>query len=722
MLTYSSLQDKRYLLLSSLQLSIPVILLLLVLLIVVYQYAFTLEEQRWQQRHIDKISALQILVQSHHIDAISDLILISRVPSLFSDTPESNVQLEARLTELALSHRIYYQLRFIDIQGMERVRINYRNGQIYTVPKEALQDKSHRDYFAASIHLEAGGVAISPLDLNMEHHAIEMPVSPVIRYATPVFDETGQRRGIFVLNYLAENLFSRISLYDRSSELNILLVNDKGGLLYTQNEDDKWGGYLPGRPYFSDLYGNWLEDGNLDGGVEINHRGLFSYLRVDTSADLISDDLANFLATNKLTLYPMEGPWKIICHTSDENYGANARELLMTAGGGLLLFSIAMVLFIYYWRIEHNQRQGLQVDNAAYIKVFEQSDEVIYITDPSATILYANDAVNRSYGYTPDELIGQKANIFKSGLLPDSFYHHMWRLITSGECFDGLFVNRAKDGSLVYELKTITPIFSSEGELVQYVSTGQDITSNQALREREMQVTSNIAGGLSHHFGNLLSVICGYSELTQASLKKQDFSALAQHIDEILTASERMEVLLRRIRALSGSAEHLMEYVDPQKLLQQILLQERSQLPQGVKIIENLQSCGVIKVNKSDLALVIHELVENAIEALPAQQGEIGLTLQEELLNDVTCNTCGKPLSGMYCMITIADNGSGIPPAIHELIWTPFYSTKESARMVGTTPGLGLALVRSIIHDHDAHLLMESHPQGTTIHLLFRLD
>ena len=68
----------------------------------------------------------------------------------------------------------YEQIRWLDMKGMERLRVDYRNGVTRIVPQRELQDKSARYYFAEAIALLPGEIYISPLDLNVEHGEVEV--------------------------------------------------------------------------------------------------------------------------------------------------------------------------------------------------------------------------------------------------------------------------------------------------------------------------------------------------------------------------------------------------------------------------------------------------------------------------------------------------------------------------------------------------------------------
>ncbi len=114
----------------------------------------------------------------------------------------------------------------------------------------------------------------------------------------------------------------------------------------------------------------------------------------------------------------------------------------------------------------------------------QQTDDHIFITDRNGIIEYVNSSVEKCTGYRKEEIIGKTPAIFKSGRHPDSFFKKMWQEILSGNTFSAVFVNRAKNGALYFEEKTITPIRNSRGEITHFVSTGRDITERIQAEER----------------------------------------------------------------------------------------------------------------------------------------------------------------------------------------------------------------------------------------------
>ena len=113
----------------------------------------------------------------------------------------------------------------------------------------------------------------------------------------------------------------------------------------------------------------------------------------------------------------------------------------------------------------------------------------ILIADVNGMIIWANPAVTALTGYTLEELVGQKTNIFRSGEHDESFYEDLWNTVTSGQVWRARIVNRKKDGSLYYEDQTITPVKDESGEIINFIAVKEDITAvqkaNDQLRESE---------------------------------------------------------------------------------------------------------------------------------------------------------------------------------------------------------------------------------------------
>ena len=111
---------------------------------------------------------------------------------------------------------------------------------------------------------------------------------------------------------------------------------------------------------------------------------------------------------------------------------------------------------------------------------------LVSIADIQGNIVYVNDKFCKKSGYTQDELIGQNHRIVNSGYHGKDYIKNVWRTIAQGDCWQGEFCNRRKDGSLYWVDSTITALLGEDGKPRQYLSIRRDIT---ATKENEVKLT-----------------------------------------------------------------------------------------------------------------------------------------------------------------------------------------------------------------------------------------
>ncbi|WP_440053477.1 ATP-binding protein [Pseudoalteromonas sp. T1lg65] len=102
------------------------------------------------------------------------------------------------------------QLRMITADGQELVRVDRKNGKVFSVPKAKLQNKSDRAYVSETLKLSEFSAYISKVELNIENGKIEQPINPVLRVAIPVYSAENELFAILVVNASAKPLFSTL--------------------------------------------------------------------------------------------------------------------------------------------------------------------------------------------------------------------------------------------------------------------------------------------------------------------------------------------------------------------------------------------------------------------------------------------------------------------------------------------------------------------------------
>ena len=112
-----------------------------------------------------------------------------------------------------------------------------------------------------------------------------------------------------------------------------------------------------------------------------------------------------------------------------------------------------------------------------------ESQEGMFITDASCSIIRVNSAFTRITGYPAEEVIGKNPSMFKSGRHDANFYSAMWERIHSAGSWEGEIWNKRRNGEIFPERLTITAVKMADGMVTHYVSTLTDITMSKAATD-----------------------------------------------------------------------------------------------------------------------------------------------------------------------------------------------------------------------------------------------
>ena len=256
----------------------------------------------------------------HFRGLIADLLILARGDLLdFIEDPqlENRRRVERKWLLFARQKRIYQQLRFLDAEGRERLRVNLsKSGQTELVEQAELQDKSDRYYFRDTAVTEEGGVYVSPLDLNVESGKIELPHLPMLRLGTPIYDRQGEFRGVVVINVFGEYLLGPIKEMAQRFRPQFMLVNQQGYWLCHMEREAEWGFMLPhGRSFAAEFPDPWAQIRREEKGQFTSRQGVFSFTTLHTRRE------AHQRATGIKWGLPESGEsgetphfWKIISH------------------------------------------------------------------------------------------------------------------------------------------------------------------------------------------------------------------------------------------------------------------------------------------------------------------------------------------------------------------------------------------------------------------------
>ncbi len=226
--------------------------------------------------------------------------------------------------------RTYDQIRFLDADGNERVRVNYDSSGAYLVDRSELQNKADRYYFTDTIGLKENQVYISKMDLNIENNTIEQPIKPMIRFSTPYF-VNGELRGIIILNYMADDMLRQIRQAASTGEGSFFLLNSDGYWLLNSGDPGKeWAFMYEDKAdvrFSEEFRDEWeiIRGSSAGSHPLISRSGVFVHLNVATGR-LFSEEVST------VSYVLGSGDWTLISHlpAGSENGALFTRTLWTT--------------------------------------------------------------------------------------------------------------------------------------------------------------------------------------------------------------------------------------------------------------------------------------------------------------------------------------------------------------------------------------------------------
>ncbi len=332
----------------------------------------------------------------------------------------------------------------------------------------------------------------------------------------------------------------------------------------------------------------------------------------------------------------------------------------------------------------------------------EQLPVSVVMTDINGDIQYVNAAFERTTGYSREEALGQNPRILKSGKHEDAFYKEMWETISSGEVWQGRFINKARDGHLFTEEAVISPVKGEDGSIIGYIAVKEDITQRLALeaelrQAQKLEAVGTLAGGLAHDFNNILAALQGYiTLLKQNPLIRQEGGHILNKLER---AVERGAGLTRKVLAISKPTEAAMAPLDVNEVIREAVSVLQETTDRRISFHLDLdETIPPVKGDHGQLIQVMMNLLVNAIQAMP-QGGDIIVR---------TSVQWGEVL------IEVCDTGLGMDQEILGKVFDPFFTTKSPGK--GT--GLGLTMVHRIVESHQGHITVQSvKGEGTTFYI-----
>lgn len=316
------------------------------------------------------------------------------------------------------------------------------------------------------------------------------------------------------------------------------------------------------------------------------------------------------------------------------------------------------------------------------------------LTDSNGLITMANENLCTMFGYEKDEMVGKPIEMLlpsrhRGGhvALRDGFSQSpSQRSMGIGRDVTGL----RKDGRELPVEIGLTSIFTEAGPMS--LAAVVDITTRKRaellLREANTQLEefTNVS---SHDLRGPIRGICSLLEWVKEDLGDSASEAVTHNLDRMATRLERMDRLIEDLLtyARSGRRGTKMEHIELSELLREMA--ELEPPPKGIKLDLDSQ-IHAIEGARTPLATVLRNIYSNAIKHHDKLDGRIAISAREE---------------GSFCVVSIMDDGPGIPEAAQARVFRLFQTLSATERAGG---GLGLAVAKRLTESHGGRIELTS--------------
>ncbi|MGN2253551.1 PAS domain-containing protein [Frateuria sp. GZRe12] len=248
-------------------------------------------------------------------------------------------------------------------------------------------------------------------------------------------------------------------------------------------------------------------------------------------------------------------------------------------------------------------------------------------------------------------------------------------------------------------------------ELVQQ-RTSELAEAESALHQaQKMEAVGRLTGGVAHDFNNLLQVIAGNLQLVQSNLP--DDAIAQRRLRNAALAVERGAKLAAQLLAFARRQPLKPRVLDVSRLLHDMDDMLRRVLGEAVVLTTDAQAAlWHVCADPGQMENALLNLAINARDAMAAD-GRLVLAASNLAVDDRSPSD-GQLAPGDYVVVSVSDNGCGMPLDVRDLAFEPFFTTKPE----GHGTGLGLSMVYGFVKQSGGHVTIESTVgEGTTVRI-----
>lgn len=402
--------------------------------------------------------------------------------------------LKTRLTQLAGSNPFIEQVRLIDLEGHEKIRVSKTEGEIVFAPENKLEDKSGEGYFQVGKGLKPNQFYIGPIALNQKSGAPQDSPGPVLRLVFPYLERhTGTMDCLLVINLNPEGLLRQVSEIFTNSGFDIYLADENGSLVVAPNENLLWGADLGHENVMGALFPAGWEDirQTTDQSVESGDSVFYLKKFMLTPFGAEPKDLGGFRFDTLETPPDLATTYYLVAVKDRQTF----LELLKGKPFvyGLITFLLLTAIILFSWNggvllaRRQSTYQNLAESEKQLRQIMDSLVEGLVIFNPNGEIETINKAASTIWGYSKEEISGKPVTVLMAEETAQFFQKNFNHYLSTGVARvlnqpPMEMVGRKKDGTTIYGDVSVTEINEDGGRV--FIASVRDTTETRKLKAR----------------------------------------------------------------------------------------------------------------------------------------------------------------------------------------------------------------------------------------------
>ncbi|NPA10806.1 MAG: HAMP domain-containing protein [Epsilonproteobacteria bacterium] len=559
----------------------------------------------------------------------------------------------------------YFQMRIIDAKtGKEIIKVINDQGKIKILKQKNLQNKWDKDYVQDTIKMNSSNIYISKINLNREFNTIEFPQKPTIRVAT-IINAKDKKAGILVINANIKKLFHLDKLKKRKDTLTFI-ANMEGYYLFNPLNPNKEFGFEYGKDF--KIYYDFPKLKELYEGK----KNEISY--IDKKNDTIIRAKKVYIAPKRFIV--------VLKSTTTATFGKKAKEYI----DNLIIAIISITLIITI---------------LTSLLVRRITNPIKQLTEIASEIAKTKGNKKIQIPVTSKDEIGELAKAFK--VMLDA-------LIESKKEIEN-FASKLEE-EVEKKTKELQEINKNLQKMVEEKVKEIREKDKALVQQSKMAAMGEMIGAIAHQWRQPLNALAINIQMLEDMAEDGELTKefIEEFVEKNMQTIQFMSSTIDDFRNFFRKDKEKVDF-DIKEAIEKTLNLQKAQLKNhNIHIITDLQSAK-IKGYKNEFMQAILNLVSNAKDAIEEKRAKENKDFEGEII-------IKSKKDGENVILTIEDNGGGIPQEVMDRIFEPYFTTKEEGK--GT--GMGLYMVKEIIERMNGKIKAENTDKGAKFTIILKAE